>query len=280
MQPVILAPPVLMSEHVVASQPVVQTPVLVPAGSVAVPVAPQPAVVVPGVVVPASEAQREPVKPVRFTAYPNFVVVWPVIVLGLLFWLLASAMGTEYPARVASSVWLFSLFAVMIALGFDLDSTETAFVVLTVIVILLTLQLIAFSWQVAVFSWIATHLSMLEVNVSSQMMLVVSILLGVPYLLMLVFARLNNHWTVVPGKMIRTTFGKNEEEIPINSTKTVNYHFYDIMMRWLCFGAGDLVVSTDRGEKRIGYVLWAKRRDRGIEPFETMPISGPPKENR
>jgi hypothetical protein len=105
------------------------------------------------------------------------------------------------------------------------------------------------------------------------MMLVVSIVLAGPYLLMLLFCRLNNHWTAVPGKLIRKTFGKSEEEIPINSTKTVNYHFYDMMMRWLCFGAGHLIVATDKGERKIGLVLWAKKRDADIEPFETMPIS-------
>ena len=47
---------------------------------------------------------------------------------------------------------------------------------------------------------------------------------------MLLFARMNNHWTAVPGKLIRKTFGKSEEEIPINPTKTVNYHFYDMLM--------------------------------------------------
>jgi hypothetical protein len=242
-------------------------------------VAPAGAVLVPAPVATEVEPPSETVRPIRFTAYPTFVVVWPVIVLGLLFALLAWMIPEQYPERITSAVWLLALFSVMIALGFDLDSGETAFVIMTLLLILLVLQLVAFEWQVPVFGWIKEYLSMLEVRVSSHMMLSVSILLGVPYLLMLLFSRMNNHWEVVPGKMVRKTFGKSEEEIPINATKTVNYHFYDVMMRWLCFGAGFLIVSTDKGERKIGHVLWAKRRDHDIEPYETMPITtAPPKE--
>jgi len=259
-----------MSEHLVVAPTAAHQPP-----------APQPPGLIGGGIAassPPAPSEGRVIKAVRFTAYPNFVVVWPVIVLGLLFSLLHSVGPNEYPERITSTAWLFSLFAVMIALGFDLDSSETAFIVMTLVLILLVLQLVAFEWQFPVFSWIAANLGMLEVRVSPNMMLVVSILLGVPYLLMLFFSRINNHWTVVPGKLIRTTFGKNEEEIPINSTKTVNYHFYDMLMRWLCFGAGHLVVTTDKGERKIGHVLWAKRRDRDIEPFETMPVSAPAKQ--
>jgi hypothetical protein len=234
----------------------------------------QPAVESPHVQEPAPP---EPVKLISFTAYPPFVVVWPVIFLGILFSLLHAGMPDHYPERLASTLWMLSLFAVMIALGFDLDSSETAFIVMAGIVVLLGLQLIAFEWRLPVFSWIGEHLQMLEVRVSANMMCVVSILFGLPYLMMMLFCRMNKHWSAVPGKLYRKTFGKSEEEIPINSTKTVNYHFYNMMVRWLCFGAGHLIVATDKGERKSGLVLWAKRRDSDIEPFETMPISAPVK---
>ncbi len=271
-----------MNDQIVKAQPAVQNPILVSApklepGLTAPPLStPQPIVVVREPVPDPVAALSEPTKFVNFTAYPNFVVVWPIIVLGVLFSLMYNLMPDHYPERLASTLWLLSLFAVMIALGFDFDSSETAFIVMAAIMLLLALQLIAFEWDLPVFSWIAHNLRMLEVRVSSTMMLVVSILLGLPYLLMLLFCRMNNHWTVVPGKLIHKTFGKSEEEIPINSTKTVNYHFYDMTMRWLCFGAGHLIVATDKGEKKIGLVLWARQRDADIEPFETMPISAPP----
>jgi len=237
---------------------------------------PPAAVIQPGVVAPPvaeNPAASEPMHFIHFTAYPSFVVVWPMIFLGILFAVLNEVMPGHYPEHIASTLWMFMLFAVLIALGFDFDSSETAMIVMTAVVIVLSLQLVAFEWELPVFAWIVEHLRMLEVRVSSHTMLAVSIVLAVPYLLMMLFCRLNNHWMVVPGKLIRKTFGKSEEEIPINSTKTVNYHFYDMMMRWLCFGAGHLIVATDKGERKIGLVLWAKKRDADIEPFETMPVS-------
>jgi hypothetical protein len=272
-----------MSDQVATIQPPVQSPMVVYGGNappvvtlpppIAQPQLAQPVAAAPAVVVVPAEPAPELAHLIHFTAYPSFVVVWPVILLGVVFSVLYGLMPDHYPERVASTLWLLSLFAVMIALGFDFDSSETAFIVMAGIVVLLALQLIAFEWQIPVFSWIGEHLKMLEVRVSANMMLVVSILLGVPYLMMLAFCRMNNYWTAVPGKLYRKTFGKSEEEIPINSTKTVNYHFYDMMMRWLCFGAGHLIVATDKGERKIGHVLWAKRRDADIEPFETMPVS-------
>ena len=183
-----------MNEYGVVTQPVAPA---------AIPMQPQPAA--PAVMLmqpPAAqpvpmpdppEPRPEPVKTIQFTAYPAFVVVWPVIVLGFLFALLYAISPAHYPERVASTLWLMALFAVMMALGIDFDSGETAFIIMSVVVVLLVLQLIAFEWQIAVFSWIGEHLRTLEVRVSAHMMLSVSILFTVPYLLMLLLCRMNKH---------------------------------------------------------------------------------------
>ena len=62
---------------------------------------------------PGVDPPREEYIPVKFTAYPNFVVVWPVILLGFLFALLHTVVPESYPERFASTLWLMAMFAVM-----------------------------------------------------------------------------------------------------------------------------------------------------------------------
>lgn len=220
---------------------------------------------------PQEHRQDGLLKPVRFTVYDRFIVAWPVIASGLLFSLWQWILPGYYPERFASTTWVILWVICTIAMGFNFNSKKALSVVLILAVV--TLALTNLHMVFDILPWIFAIVLQRVITVSLDTMLVVSTALGIVYAYMLVACRLTAHWVVIPGKMVSQPITGKEDELPINATLNVKYDIRNVLIWFLAFGAGHLVVTTTDGKRELRYVLWAKKRDRQIEPFEAMPVT-------
>jgi hypothetical protein len=230
---------------------------------------------------------------VTFVTNPKLLFIWPVIVAGLVFYPLGypaaapaapaaaptapvqqpdadaenatdtAAAATTAPApgfdRLGTLGWIYIwvLIVVLLTLGVDVDRNQFVFwLVLIVLFWVLGLWLkdakgITFFGDV--YRWFAS----LNVEYNRSLGLALSVLLLVPYLIMLGWARLNDRWRITHNEFEHHSFGKMDDSLG-RGAKSIRAIFPDVLE--LALGlAGTLIVYNATGTKelrRIPHVMF------------------------
>jgi hypothetical protein len=233
---------------------------------------------------------------VRFTAYPKLFFTWPLIVLGLVFWPIsgwvapdivhgpagmtpmvltpegAAAPGmpavTEPAAAPPSGVerarlellgWIYIwvIVLVLLTLGVDVDRNKAVFfIVLIAAIYLLGLWLHdtrGFTFFGDIYRWFAR----LDVQYDRSLGLAMSLVLLVPFLLLLVWARLNDRWRITHNEFEHYSLGKANDSLG-RGAKTIRTDFPDVFELLLGL-AGTLIVfnaSGTRELRRIPHIMF------------------------
>lgn len=213
------------------------------------PTAPSPATPPAPVSSPPREQARE-VHEVTFVAYPKLLFVWPLIVLGFVFWPIAH-WGGESAELLGTLGWIYILVAVFVVLtlGVDVDRNQAVFwVVLAAAVWLLGLVLKDRA-GITVFGNIYQFFHGLNVRYDKGFGLALSIILLVPFLLMLLWARLNDRWRITHNEFEHYSFGKMDDSLG-RGAKTIRTSFPDVFEAILGL-AGTLVVYNATGTQKL-----------------------------
>lgn len=243
---------------------------------------------VPGTPPAATPPKRKAeVHEVVFTTYPKLLFVWPLIVTGLLFWPLGGpvkvAPATSAPATAAVTTdaatltappvaparaysgrlevlgWLYIWIAifVLMTLGVDVDRNQAIFwVVFFGAIWLLGLRLESirgFTLFGDVYRWFAG----LDVQYDRNLGFVLSVILLVPYLLMLGWARINDRWRITHNEFEHYSLGKMDDSLG-RGAKTIRTSYPDVFELLLGL-AGTLIIFNATGTKelrRIPHVMF------------------------
>ncbi|MFH1748111.1 MAG: hypothetical protein ABIG44_13830 [Planctomycetota bacterium] len=216
---------------------------------------------------------------VKFVTYPKLLFSWPIILAGLVFYpftppmepaiesttdveLATSAAAESQPAAEnasassATSDWLegwgwayiWIVFIVLLGLGVDVDRNQAVFwVVLIGAVWILGMLLQERNYTIVgdIYFWFAN----LNVQYDRKLALAISILLLVPYLIMLIYARLNDRWRITHNEFEHYAFGKSDDSLG-RGAKTIRSSYPD-MLELLLGLAGTLVVYNATGTKEL-----------------------------
>jgi len=226
---------------------------------------------------------------VTFVTYPKLLFIWPIIVAGFAFWLpgygaqapAATATGAPattaapspgasgQPVAAASSagvsprlevlgwLYIFTFALVLLTLGVDVDRNMAIFlVILTALLWVLGMYLRDvkhFTFFGDIYRWFAN----LNVQYDRSLGLALSIILLVPYVLMLGWARLNDRWRITHNEFEHRAWGKSDDSLG-RGAKTIRASYPDVFELLLGL-AGTLTVYNANGTqelRRIPHVMF------------------------
>ncbi len=199
---------------------------------------------------------------VVFHAYPKLLFIWPIIAAGFLFW---------YPAgwdwmNQESLGWVYLLLGVVVTLtiGVDIERNHAVFWVVAFGMFFFLGLWLSERTGFTFFGNIYNFFEDLEVQYNRGFGLAVSLLLLVPYLTMLVWARLQHRWRITHNEFEHYAFGRADDSLA-RGAKRVRSTYPDLLELLIC-GSGTLIVysATGRSELRriphVPMIFWVRKR--------------------
>lgn len=243
------------------------------------PVRPEPAA---GASAAARHAREKALHEINFVTYPKLLFIWPLVLAGFVFYPLAypeqgapaASVATTGAAQAPSAasqpllqvshrlevlgwVYLWVVVVVLLTLGVDVDRNMAVFWVVVVVglyVLGLWLRDVhGFTLFGNIYRWFAG----LDVQYDRKLGLATSIVLTVPYVLMLLWAHINDRWRITHNEFEHYTFGKMNDSLG-RGAKTIRTDFPDVFELLLGL-AGTLIVYNASGTKelrRIPHVMF------------------------
>jgi hypothetical protein len=239
---------------------------------------------------------KKEIHEVAFVSYPKLLFVWPLILAGLVFYPFgkphqpAGASVLEYEAAQAKQAdqaaaaesepaedaatkladpfvsrrleilgWIYIWVAVLVLLTLSVDvgrNQAVFWVVLVGAIWALGLWLHdakGFTIFGDIYRWFAN----LNVQYNRNLTLALSIIMLVPYVIMLIYARINDRWRITHNEFEHYSLGKMDDSLG-RGAKTIRTSFPDVFELLLGL-AGTLVVYNATGTKelrRIPHVMF------------------------
>lgn len=244
-----------------------------------------------------SRSSRSTPHEVMFVAYPKLLFVWPLLLAGIVFYPFAApptmpvdgappaqaaqeaqeapadenaadaATATETADKEAKlhSAWLEYLgwiyialvVLVLLTLGVDVDRNQAiVWIVFFGAVAILGVWLRDVK-QITIVGDIGRFFDSLDVQYNRGLGLSLSAVLVVPYVVMLLWARINDRWRITHNEFEHYSFGKMDDSLG-RGAKTIRTSFPDVFELLLGL-AGTLVVYNATGTKelrRIPHVMF------------------------
>jgi hypothetical protein len=222
---------------------------------------------------------------INFVAYPKLLFVWPLVILGFAMYPFASPVHAtatvappaqaiqaqpgvteQTPAAAPSTsarleilgwIYIWATVLVLLTLGIDVDRNMAAFWILLVVAVYILGMWLHDVKGFTLFGDIYRWFAGLNVQYDRRLGLVLSILLLVPYVLMLGWARINDRWRITHNEFEHYTFGKMNDSLG-RGAKTIRTDFPDVFELLLGL-AGTLIVynaSGTRELRRIQHVMF------------------------
>lgn len=210
---------------------------------------------------------------VTFTAYPKYLFVWPVILAGFLFYPLALGLN-EGALEVLGWVYITIVSLVFVSQGIDVNRNQAIFWGVLIFALWILGLYLDQVKNIPVFGSILGWLGNINVQYNGAMGVALSIVLTIPYLIMIVYAKLNDRWRITHNEFEHYAFGKQDDSLG-RGAKTIRTEFPDVFE--MLFGmAGTLIVYNASGNqelRRIPHVLFLpmirKRLNKVLETVAT-----------
>ena len=223
----------------------------------------------------------KPVHQVAFTAHPKLLYAWPLILAGFLFWWPGQAPETATPAASPPAAaqpagtnattgqpaavparpfsqqleylgWAYIWIAliVVLALGIDLGRNQALVLVLFIAFVWVLGLLLRDRYHFTLFGDIYRWFAERNVQYDRNLALSLSILLLIPYLFMLIWARLNDRWRITHNEFEHYSLGRSSDSLG-RGAKAIRSEFPDFFEAVLGLGAGTLIVSDASGTREL-----------------------------
>lgn len=205
---------------------------------------------------PTAVARADVPHQVTFVSYPKLLFTWPLILAGFVMYPLAGAL---HPDLLSTLGWIYIIIAVLVTmtLGVDVHRNQAAFWVILAFAIWILGLWLQDVKGITVFGNIYRFFKSLNVQYDRGFGLALSIILGVPFLIMLLWARFNDRWRITHNEFEHHSFGRMDDSLG-RGAKSIRCEFPDVFELILGM-AGTLIVYNATGQKelrRIPHVMF------------------------
>jgi hypothetical protein len=205
----------------------------------------------------------------EFYSHPNFVCTLHLIWVG---WLMAIgefynkfAKDKEYtpiPDALLSWPWIFVLLLTIVVMGLRFGRVQIGFLISAIAVTLLGMALTQVQWEIEIFAGLRRLLGRIPVVVEWGVPMVISFVLGILFVCVAAWRRLNDRWSLKPtGNYLEHENFQEKDRTISKGAKTFVAVYPCLLRRYLLFGFGDIEVRSSTGEKiidRIEGVFFAR----------------------
>jgi len=183
---------------------------------------------------------------VTFHAYPKLLFTWPLLLAGPALWGLGSiGVGDE----LLGWIYMFILLVVLLTVSVDIERNH-GFVWLVIFGLFFFLgRWLADAYEIPVFSTIYDWLGSLHATYAPGFGLALSILLAIPYAVMLLWVRIQNKWRITHNEFEHYSLGRADDSLA-RGAKRVRSTYPDLLELLLC-GAGTLIVYSATGRSEL-----------------------------
>lgn len=191
---------------------------------------------------------KAPRHSVVFHTYPKLLFIWPIILIGLVLWPIATY--TQASAEVLGWVYLMVVAVVILTIGIDLERDHAVFW----LVVFLALFFLG-KWLDARFETITVvgdayrFFADRDVTYDRSLGLCMSLILLPPYVAMLIYARVQHRWRITHNEFEHYSWGRADDSLA-RGAKRVRSTYPDLLELLLC-GAGTLVVYSATGRTEL-----------------------------
>ena len=181
---------------------------------------------------------------VVFYSYPKLLFVWPLLIAGPLFYFLPASWS---PAL--AWVYLTVLLLVILTLGVDLERNHTFLWAVIGGFLFFLGQWLTAKYDIPVFRTIYEAFNKLGANYDPGLGMVLSMLLVIPFAVMVLWARLQHKWRITYNEFEHYSFGRADDSLA-RGAKRVRSTYPDVL-ELLIAGAGTLIVYSATGKQEL-----------------------------
>lgn len=190
-------------------------------------------------------AQRAVDNDVEFVSYPDVLYVWPVVLAGLVGWLLADSIEP----RLMGWCYLWIIVVVFGGYALDLSRNKLIFTVVVVVAIALAGAYLQDVKGITVLGDIYRWFAALDVGYNPGFGLALSIILGIPFVVLVLIAHFNDRWRFTYNEFEHRSFGRVSDSIGRGS-KMVRIEYPDTIELLLAL-AGTIVIYDSEAQREL-----------------------------
>ena len=207
----------------------------------------------------------------EFYSHPNFACTMHLIWVG---WLvtIGTAVANHFGAVSDPDaldifdrlgwIWLFVLTITVIVMGLQFDRVAVGFLMAAIAVSGLGLWLVQALSDLEILKWLWERITMIDVGVDSGVPMIVSFVLGIIFVCVAAWRRLNDRWILKPrGNYLEHENFQEKDRTIAKGAKTFVAVFPCLLRRYLLFGFGAIEVRSSTGTTvidRIDGVFFAR----------------------
>ena len=207
-------------------------------------------------------------------SYPPLVYIWPIIVLGFLFWF-TDKFGVISP-KTEAWVYMITLVVVLLTMGIDVNRNMAVFWTVVIAAMSFCVLWLRGAKGFLLFDHVGQFFAGLKPEYSPHLGMVTSIFLTVIYAIMLVGARINDKWVFTQNEIEHYALfrGTNSLGRGAKGVRATYRDFFELMVLL----AGDIEVRTAQGNRVLArmqnvpfLVLKMRKIDRILASYSVTP---------
>ncbi len=178
-------------------------------------------------------------------SYPPLIYVWPLIVLGYLFWFTCGV--TTAPHSVEAWVYIITTVVVLLTMGIDVNRNMAVFWVIVITALSFCVLWLRDAKGIVVFDQIGHFFGRLQPQYSPEFGMITSIFLSVIYAIVLASARINDKWVISQNEIEHYAMFRGTNSLG-RGAKGVSATYRDFF-ELIVLLAGDVEVRTAQGNR-------------------------------
>lgn len=189
-------------------------------------------------------------------SYPKLLYIWPILMMGYVFWPIAALMtgsdaGPTYSATLEFFAWtyMFLLSLVILTIGIDVERNYAIFWAVAFLACFFAGMYLKDVGGFTLFGNVYELAADLDLQYSHHMGLILSILLTPPYLVMMLWSRLQHKWRITHNEFEHYSWGRADDSLA-RGAKRVRSTYPDVL-EFLIAGAGTLIVYSATGRTEL-----------------------------